>query len=55
MTTLAESLRKEGKTMDAEQAQADAVRAKNMSEKITALLQDIKSKETDKNILQYVK
>lgn len=55
MTTLAESLRKEGKTMDADQAQADAVRAKNMSEKIVALINDIKSKETDKNILQYVK
>lgn len=55
MTTKAESLRKEGKNMEADQAQSEAVKAKNKSEEIAKMINDLKAKETDKNILQFIK
>lgn len=55
LSTQAESLRKEGKEMEANQAQSESVKAKNRSEQIANTINDLKAKETDKNILQYVK
>ncbi|HYG49534.1 MAG TPA: M1 family metallopeptidase [Flavobacteriales bacterium] len=52
---LAESLKKDGKTMEATQEEGEAVKCKNQQERINALLVELKSKETDKNLLQYLK
>jgi hypothetical protein len=52
--TLAESLRMEGKTMEATEAERDHVKAKGMSKKISDLVEELKSKETDKNLLKYI-
>jgi hypothetical protein len=52
---LADSLQKEGKTMDAAQEEGAAVKCKNTQDRIVALVNDLKSKETDKNLLQYLK
>jgi aminopeptidase N len=52
---LAESLQKEGKTMEASQEEAASVKCKNIGERIMASVNDMKSKETDKNLLQYLK
>lgn len=51
--TKAESLRKEGKEMEAKQAEQDANRALAESERIAKIISDLKAQETDKNILQY--
>jgi len=55
LATKAESLMKEGKNSEAALAERDAMNAKKRSEVIANLINDIKSKETDKNILQYIK
>jgi aminopeptidase N len=52
---LAESLQKEGKTMEAAQEEAASVKCKNEGERINNLIIDLKNKETDKNLLQYIK
>lgn len=54
LKTKSESLRKEGKEIEANQAEQDAVKAKNESERIAKIINDLKAQETDKNILQYL-
>ena len=51
----AESLRKEGKSMEATQEEKEAIHCKNQQESINNMLIEMKSKETDKNVLQYLK
>lgn len=55
LATKAESLMKEGKNSEAALAEREAMNAKKRSEMIANLITEIKSKETDKNILQYIK
>lgn len=52
---LSNSLKKEGKSMEAAQEEAEAVKCKNQQEKINNLITELKNKETDKNLLQYLK
>lgn len=52
---LSESLRKEGKTMEAAQEEAASIKAKNIQDRIVASIYELKSKESDKNLLQYLK
>lgn len=54
LKTKAESLRKEGKEAEANQTEQESVRAKNESERIAKIINDLKAQETDKNILQYL-
>ena len=52
---LAESLEKDGKTMEAKQEEGEAVKCKNQSERINSLILEMKNKETSKELLQYIK
>lgn len=52
---LANTYKKEGKSMEATQEEAEAVKCKNQQDKISALIIELKNKETDKNLLQYLK
>lgn len=52
--TLAESLKMEGKTMEATEAERDQIRSKGMAEKIEKMVEELKANETDKNVLKYV-
>lgn len=52
---LSESLQKEGKTMEAAQEDGAAVKCRNQQDRINTLLATLKSQETDKNLLQYLK
>lgn len=55
MGVKAESLMKEGKNSEAAIVEREQMAAKKRSEDIAKLINEIKSKETDKNILQYLK
>ena len=50
-----EELAKEGKTMEAAQEEKGMEYCRLQQEKINALIIDMKSKETDKNLLQYIR
>ncbi len=52
---LAESLQKEGKTAEAAQEEAASIKCRNEGERINNLIIELKNKETDKNLLQYIK
>lgn len=52
---LAESLQKEGKNIEAAQEEQESVKCKNQEERINNLIIELKNKETDKNLLQYIK
>lgn len=52
--TKVEMLKKEGKTMDATQAEQDAVKALNKADELKRLYDEIKAAETDNNVLQYI-
>lgn len=54
-TSNAENLTKEGKAADAAQEEQAAVKCKNQQDRINNLLVELKKKETDKNLLQYLK
>ncbi|MFI5203574.1 MAG: HEAT repeat domain-containing protein, partial [Flavobacteriales bacterium] len=52
--TLAESLRMDGKTMEATEAERDMMKSKGMVEKIAKMVEELKANETDKNVLKYI-
>ncbi len=52
---LAESLKKEGKSMDAEQEVKEGIKCKNQQDRINNLIIELKRKESDKQLLQYIK
>lgn len=49
-----DKLMEEGKTMEAASAKQDQIKAENKAKEIEVLVQKIKSKETDPNVLQYI-